>query len=321
MAAAAAVLAADSLAETFGRMTGQLRRLVPYDDLVVYEVTPDRTELQPVFADGNWVEEVMAETFPIEDGITGRTVLAGTPSNVPRSDLDPSSKTVPGTAEEAEALVCVPLGVEGQTIGALNVYRMGEDVAFSGKEAQVIERFATMFALAFNSARQRELLQVQANTDALTGLLNRRAYTERLAAELARAQRAGTVVSVVLLDVDEFKGINDRYGHAEGDRVLRAIGEALRETVRSDETVARFGGEEFSLILAGVESEIAREATERFRAAIATVAVGGSVLSVSAGLASWPTHGDSAEEVLEAADRALYAAKRLGKDRTHLAES
>ncbi len=319
MDAAAAVLAAASLAETFGRVTRHLRQLVPYDDLAIYEVIADRAELRPVFADGTWVEEVMAETFPVGEGITGRTVSEGVTSNVPRTDLDPRSKTVPGTAEAPEALVCVPLRVESQTIGALNVYRLGEDVTFSSHEARVIERFATMVALAFTSARQRELLQVQANTDELTGLLNRRAYLERLDAELARGQRAGSAVAVVLLDVDEFKAINDTHGHAEGDRVLRAIGERLRETVRTDETVARLGGEEFALILAGAETLRARDASERFRAAIGEVSSGGSGLSASAGLASWPADAASAEELLGAADRALYRAKRSGKNRTERA--
>ncbi len=319
MDAAAAVLAADSLAETFGRVTRQLHRLVPHDDLAIYEVIADRTELRAVFADGAWVEEVMAETFPVSEGITGRTVSEGATSNVPRTDLDPRASTVAGTAEDPEALVCVPLRVEGQTIGALNVYRMGEDVSFSAHEARVIERFATMVALAFTSARQRDRLQVQANTDELTGLLNRRAYLERLDAELARAKRAGTVVAVVLLDIDGFKAINDTQGHAEGDRVLRAIGRRLRETVRADETVARFGGEEFALILAGAETIRAREASERFRAAIGTVSSRGSRLSASAGLALWPADAANAEELLGAADRALYRAKRSGKDRTEQA--
>jgi len=320
MAAAAAVLAADSLAETFGRMTEQLRQLVPYDDLVVYEVTSDRTRLQAVFADGAWVEEVMAEKFSVEEGITGHTLRTGATSNVARSDLDPSSKTVSGTLEEPESLVCVPMTVEGQTIAALNVYRTGEDVAFLAHEAAVIERFATMAALAFNSARQRELLQIQATTDPLTGLLNRRAYLERLEAELARAKRAGSLVSVVLLDIDDFKAINDMHGHAEGDRVLKTVGERLRETVRSDETVARYGGEEFALILAGPELKLAIEASERFRAAIATISIGSSNLSASAGLASWPAHAANAEALIEAADRALYFAKRSGKDRTEAAK-
>ncbi len=320
MDAAAAVLAADSLDETFGRMTGRLRELVPYDDLVVYEVDPTRTTVRPVFADGGWVDEVMAESFSIEEGITGRTLREGRTSNVAQTILDPDASQVAGTIEEPEALICVPLIVEGETIAALNVYRTGRDVAFSAQEAEVIERFAAMAALAFSSARQRELLRTQARTDPLTGLLNRRAYYERLAEELARAARTDSPLSVILLDIDRFKPINDTYGHAEGDRVLRAIGEQLQMTVRIDETVSRFGGEEFALIVAGVQPEQALEAAERARAAIASIDVHGNALSASAGIAAWPAHGANADELLEAADQALYKAKGAGRDRSCEAE-
>jgi diguanylate cyclase (GGDEF)-like protein len=321
MDAAAAVLAADSLAETFGRMARRLGELVPHDDLVVYEVDPTRSKLAAVFAHGDWIDEVMAETFPIAEGITGRTLRQGVTSNVTRSDLDPGSKIVPGTRKEPESLVCVPLVVEEQTIGALNVYRTGEDVTFSSHEAEVIERFATIAALAYNSARQRELLIAQARTDPLTGLLNRRAFLERLDAELARAERTTVGLSVVMIDIDRFKAINDTHGHTEGDRTLRAIGERLRGTVRTDEAIARFGGEEFALIVAAGAAEQAREAAERTRAAIAGVSVHGSTVSSSAGVASWPLNGTSADELLDAADQALYKAKRAGRGRTEIAES
>jgi diguanylate cyclase (GGDEF)-like protein len=227
---------------------------------------------------------------------------------------------VPGTDEEPEALVCVPMVVEGQTIGALNVYRTGEDAAFSAQEAGVIERFCAMAALAFHSSRQRELLRTQARTDSLTGMLNRRAYYERAGEELARGERTDSSVSVVLLDIDQFKPINDEHGHAAGDRALQAIAAKLLATVRTDETAARYGGEEFALIAAGADSNAAVELAERARAAIAEVQVDGRTLSASAGVATWPGDGENPDRLLEAADRALYEAKRAGRDRTRVAQ-
>lgn len=319
MDAAASVLSADSPDETFGRIAGRLADLVPFDDLVIYEVDPTRTTLSAVFANGRWIEEVMAESFGIDEGLTGYTIKNGTTSNVPRSDLHPASKVVPGTEEEPEALVCVPMVVEGETIGALNIYRSGADAGFSAQEANVIERFCAMAALAFHSARQRELLRTQARTDSLTGMLNRRAYYERLAEELARGERTQTMVAVVLLDIDQFKPVNDEHGHAAGDRALQEVAAHLHATVRTDETVARYGGEEFALIAARADAEVAVELAERARAAIAAVEVEGRSLSASAGVASWPADGDSADRLLEAADRALYTAKRAGRNRTSVA--
>jgi diguanylate cyclase (GGDEF)-like protein len=319
MDAAAAVLSADSLEETFGRITARLGELVPFDDLVIYEVDPSRTQLGAVFADGRWIDEVMAESFGIDEGLTGHTIRQGATSNVARSDLHPASRVVPGTEQEPEALVCVPMVVEGETIGALNVYRSGEDVGFDAQEAGVIERFCAMAALAFNTARQRERLREQARTDSLTGILNRRAYFERLSVELARAKRTDALVSVVLLDIDHFKPVNDEHGHAEGDRVLQAIAAKLQATVRTDETVARYGGEEFALIAFGSGGAQAVELAERARAAVGEVAVSGHPITASAGVATWPADGENADRLLEAADAALYAAKRAGRNRTSVA--
>ena len=316
MDAAAAVLAADSLEETFGRITRQLGALVPYDDLVVYEVDHSGTTVKAVFADGSWVEEVMAESFSIEEGITGRSLRERRTSNIPRTDLDPSSEAVAGTLDEPEALVCVPLVVEDRTIAALNVYRTGDDVSFSSQEAEVIERFGAMAALAFNSARHRELLRAQARTDNLTGLLNHRAYHERLDEELERALLSGRPLAVVLLDLDRFKAINDTHGHGEGDRALQAVGEELRGAVRAGDAVARLGGEEFALIIPGASAAQATEAAERMRAAVAGVRVHDGKLSASAGVAIFPSDGTGVEGLLEAADTALYKAKRAGRDRT-----
>ncbi len=212
-----------------------------------------------------------------------------------------------------------PMFVEGETIGALNVYRSGEDAGFTPQEATVIERFCAMAALAFNSARQRELLRTQARTDSLTGMLNRRAYYERIGDELARGERTDSPVSAVLLDIDHFKRINDEHGHAAGDRALQAIATSLEATVRADETAARYGGEEFALIAARADSAAAVELAERARAAIAEVVVEGQPLSASAGVATWPTDADNPDRLLEAADAALYEAKRAGRDRTSVA--
>lgn len=315
MDAAAAVLAADSLRETFGRITRHLRELVPHDDLVIYEVDPTGTIVHPVFADGNWVDEVMAESFSIEVGITGRALRERRTANIAHAELDPASAVVPGTAVEPEALVCVPLIVEDRTIAALNVYRCGSDVAFDDQEAKVIERFGAMAALAFHSARQREMLLAQARTDGLTGLLNHRAFHERLAEETERALVGDLELSVVLLDIDHFKAINDTYGHGEGDRALHEVGKRLRAAVRADDIVARLGGEEFALLVAGAGRLEAAAAAERMRGAVAAVRVDAGRLTASAGVATFPGDAGSPQRLLEAADTALYVAKRNGRDR------
>ena len=160
-------------------MADRLVDLVPYDDLTLYAVDHENGLLVPAFACGSFVDEVMADSFPIDEGITGETLTSGKARNIPRIDLVPGVEAVEGTELDPESAIVLPLKVEGRTVGALNVYRAGEDAAFDDKEFHVVERFGVMAALAFESAQHRHRLREQADTDSLTGLLNRRAFGER----------------------------------------------------------------------------------------------------------------------------------------------
>jgi diguanylate cyclase (GGDEF)-like protein len=211
-------------------------------------------------------------------------------------------------ALDAGTVVAIQLIAHDQGVGALHVRRSG--APFTAEEVGIIERFATMAALACDSARQRDV----AKTDGLTGLLNHRGSQERLRAALEHA--AGDPVSVVVLDLDHFKRVNDRYGHAEGDRVLAAAGRCLRSVVRESDAVGRLGGEEFVLVLPAMEAAEAREVAERARAAVSEVMVGGKPLECSAGVAAYPDDATGAAELLAAADAALYAAKDGGRRQT-----
>src|SRR5215210_4766070 len=229
--AAAGILAADSLSDTLGRIAHHLADLLDYDELSVYEVDRAAEMLVPVFALGAYADEVMADSFPVTEGVTGWVVSNRCTRNIDRADKDPVAAVVEGTGVEPESLVSVPLLVEDRVVAALNVYRIGVDKRFSEAEVAQVERFATMAALAFDSARQRDTLREQARTDGLTGLLNHRACHERLGEELDRATASGTPLSVVVLDLDHFKTVNDAYGHAEGDKVLMAAAANLRSAV------------------------------------------------------------------------------------------
>jgi diguanylate cyclase (GGDEF)-like protein len=314
--AAAGILAADSLSDTLGRIAHHLGELLDYDELSVYEVDRAAEMLVPLFALGEYAEEVMADSCRLDEGVTGWVVTNRRTRNVERADLDPVVAVVAGTEMEPESLVSVPLVVGDRVVAALNVYRIGIGKEFSAAEVAQVERFATMAALAFDSARQRDTLREQARTDGLTGLLNHRACHERLGEEVARAAANERPLSVVVLDLDHFKTVNDAYGHAEGDKVLIAASQKLRSAVREDDIVARLGGEEFALILPGVDGTHAAEAAERARAAIAEVEVGGRPLSCSAGVASFPDDERDAGRLLELADGALYWAKRSGRDQS-----
>jgi diguanylate cyclase (GGDEF)-like protein len=311
--AASGILAADSLEGTLGRIAHHLSQLLHYTDLTVYEVDEADALLRPVFAVGQWVDEVLANPIPLGTGVTGWVVANRRTRNVPNTVLDTVANVVSGTPDDPEAFVCVPLLAGDVVVGALNVYRTGADAAFTDEEVELVERFATMAALAYDSARQRDSLRRQVQQDGLTGLLNHRACHERLRAALATG---GEAVAVVLIDLDHFKVINDTLGHAEGDRVLAASAERLRSVVRAGDVVGRMGGEEFVLILPGADAEAAEDCAERARAALGELTVRGLPLGASAGVAAAPADGHEATVLLENADAALYWAKRSGRGRT-----
>jgi diguanylate cyclase (GGDEF)-like protein len=312
--AAAGILSADSLPGTLGRIAHHLAALVPHDDLSLYEIEEGGKSLKPVFAVGDWVDEIMSEEISVQSGVTGWVVRNRRTRNVPNTLLEPLCTVVSGTDEVAEAFVAVPLIAHGRVVGSLNVYRTGDDVPFTDTEVELVERFATMAALAYDSARQRDLLREEVRTDSLTGLLNHRGSQERLRAALEEAD--GRPVGVVVIDLDHFKRINDTFGHAEGDRALALAATALREVVRETDAVGRLGGEEFVLVLPGVDAVAAGEAAERARIAISEVQIGGRQLACSAGLACHPDDAADAPGLLMAADAALYAAKDKGRGRT-----
>jgi diguanylate cyclase (GGDEF)-like protein len=316
MDAAGAILTADSLEETLRTAAVQLRGLVPYNDLAIYEVDHESERFVPLFAHGTYTDEVMAFSFPLSTGVTGAALREGRARNVARSDMEPDAGVVEGTEDDAEAMMSVPLKVAERTIAMLNVYRPGIDNAFSGFEAQIIERFGIIAALALDSARQRELLRSQAETDHLTGLLNRRAFQEQLGATLHGARRSSRPLGLVMIDIDHFKSVNDEHGHHTGDMALVAVADALRAAVREQDVVARLGGEEFALVLPGTGSDASLQIAERARARVAAHGELGIPLTLSAGLACYPADGHDAEQLMRAADAALYEAKRAGRDRS-----
>jgi diguanylate cyclase (GGDEF)-like protein len=194
---------------------------------------------------------------------------------------------------------------------------------FSAEIRQLAEWLAAQAGIALENARLHDLVQRQAITDDLTGLVNRRRFLAVLDAEVDRAAQLGSGIGVVLIDLDDFKGVNDRFGHHSGDRVLAAFGSLLQEHIRDVDLAARLGGEEFALLLPEVEGRDAVSVAERLRRSLSErpiASVDGNALTSTAsfGVAQY-RQGDTGEDLLRLADDALYRAKAEGKNRVCVA--
>ena len=212
-------------------------------------------------------------------------------------------------------VVVIPLVMDGQLLGVLAVERAGgANARITRRTVDLLAQFAAHATLALRAAALQAEVERLADTDGLTGLANRRVFQLALSRELALAQRRGEPCTLILLDVDHFKAVNDTHGHQAGDEVLRRVGLALAETARGTDVAARYGGEEFVVILPACSPGEAVTVAERFRAAVAA-GTGQVPVTVSAGVATYPHDAADETSLIAAADHALYRAKRTGRDR------
>ena len=310
------VLAEQSLDTLFDRIADALADLVPHDSLTIYEADEPRRLLTPVWARDKWADKILADTCPFGDGLTGWGVEHREPVRVNQAHLDPRVMTVAGTpADEPEALITIPLIARGSIKGALNVYRLGETASFDDDEFELAKRFGDAAALALDNAQIRARLEHQAQTDPLTGLYNHRAFHERLRRALADASRSHESVSIVMLDIDDFKRVNDIFGHGSGDEILRSLADTLKDSVRATDIVYRLGGEEFAVILSSRAPRSAEGLARRLVARIGAVEFDpAGRITVSVGLARSPEHAMNPRELVACAEAAMMTAKVRGKN-------
>jgi diguanylate cyclase (GGDEF)-like protein len=218
-----------------------------------------------------------------------------------------------------ESVKVFPLLEHGRALGALVIGSTVPGAELSREEERMIDVITAHAAITLANARMYKKMEMMATTDGLTGLTNHRRFKELLGEALARASRFDRNVSVVMVDADHFKTINDTYGHPVGDVVLKRIAGLLQAEARRTDVVARYGGEEFVVILDETDPKGAEMVAERIRERIEHEVIQGDFgrvrVTASLGLATWPQHADSMEDLLERADQALYEAKRKGRNR------
>ena len=314
------VLSAQSLDTLLERIADTLSELMPYKALHVYEADEQRRELVPVLARSDSHREQIMQSRPaFGEGITGWAVENRRPVWTNRAHLDPRVVNVPGTPEAPEALITVPLIARGALKGALNIYRIGEDAAFYEHEFELAKWFGDAAALAIDNAQVKARLEHLAQTDSLTGLYNHRFFHERLRSELTRASRAHDSVAVLMFDLDDFKRVNDVYGHGAGDQLLVQISRLARETVRGSDVVCRIGGEEFGVIMPSCDAGDALALASRLSDRLGEVEFHpAGPVTVSIGISEGPHDAMNPRELIACAEAAMMTAKARGKDQTVL---
>ncbi|WP_295972235.1 diguanylate cyclase [uncultured Xanthomonas sp.] len=259
----------------------------------------------------HWGEDAVCAPSLSLSGCEG---LRSRATQIQRPGAAPACAHAAGVARHG---TCVPMMVQGEPLGLIHLSSRDPTLL---ERLPLVEVVAEQLAMALHNLQLRQRLRTQSIRDPLTGLYNRRYLEESLVRELARCERREQPLALMMLDLDHFKSLNDRLGHAGGDALLAAFGQLLAGLVRPEDIACRYGGEEFTVILPGAAADVAQRRAEQIRAAVANLQVQhqGQALppvTVSIGVAAYPDHGRSTEELLRCADAALYRGKRSGRNR------
>jgi diguanylate cyclase (GGDEF)-like protein len=319
--------------ELFATIVGQVRERLHYDSCALLEVEEGHLRLKA--ATGEFPADLPGLEIPIGEGITGECAREKRCVNV--GDVRRHPGYIASGIEDVRSEIAAPILFEGVLLGVLTVESRTEN-AFDHDDERLLSIVSAQVAVGIHNARMYAAVEEMAVTDALTGLHNYRYFYERLTIEMSRASRYARPLSLIMIDLDDFKGINDTFGHLKGDEALREVARTIRRNIRRyDETVimketeidvaSRYGGEEFVVIMPETGPDGAAIAAERLRSALATQVSERLALSLGGGETRKITgsigvtafrKGEDPESFIKRTDDAVYEAKRSGKNRVVL---
>lgn len=296
--------------DTLSLLARKLRNVIPYHAIVIYVVKDGK--LLPQFAQGENSELFGSLEIPVGQGLSGwvaenaKPIVNGNPS------VEPGYLNSPSKFSTLRSALSVPLpGIEG-VAGVLTLYH-GDATAFTGDHLRILMAVSTKAGLTIENALRYSHAEKSATTDEMTGLPNARSLFLHLDAELARCRRGGSGLAVMVLDLDGFKEVNDRFGHIVGNHILRTSAQGMRNSCREYDYVARMGGDEFVVLMPGLSRDhtLARKIDlHEVVARVGKETCGEDILSVSVGEAFFPDDGLDAEQLLTEADRRMYQMKQ-----------
>src|SRR5438270_13696703 len=296
-------------------IVGHIQKSFQFDHIGIGILDYATKEIE-IRAEAGTTAHEKGKKISVSSGIIGKVARTGEIAVVRIAD----DAQLRGLLPSARSVLCIPIAYGESTLGILNVESEQEN-AFSAEDQLVMNTLADLLATALHNSFVFQKLQQQSITDGLTSIKTRRFFWESLSAEWKRASRSGRPFSVVLVDLDKFKEVNDNFGHMEGDLVLARVGRLLEQKCRQSNVVARYGGDEFVILMPETGVEQAQILAERLRLWLATdPMLSEHHITGSFGVATFPLHGFSAEDIIRIADAGMYVSKRAGGDKVSTAE-
>src|SRR5579863_6467106 len=300
-------ISSDDPVHMLGQIVGEIQKNFSFDHIGIGLLDYGTKEIE-IKAEAGATAHAMGKRVPLGIGILGRVARTGERALVHNGVEGQIGAIMP----ESRSVLCIPLTYGETLLGALNIESRNES-AFSPQDVLILNTLADLLATALHNAFVFQKLQQQSITDGLTGIKTRRFFWEALSAEWKRASRSGRPFSVVLIDLDKFKEVNDTMGHFEGDLVLARLGRLLEQKSRQQNVVARYGGDEFIILMPETGPEQAETLAERLRQWMESdPLLSEHHITGSFGVASFPTHGFAIEDIIRVADAGMYVSKRSG---------
>jgi len=308
-------ISSDDPVDMLGQIVGEIQKNFSFDHIGIGLLDYGTKEIE-IKAEAGATAHAMGKRIPLGIGILGRVARTGERALV-HNGVEGKMGAI---LAESRSVLCIPINYGETLLGALNI-ESRNDKAFSPQDVLILNTLADLLATALHNAFVFQKLQQQSITDGLTGIKTRRFFWEALSAEWKRASRSGRPFSVVLIDLDKFKEVNDTMGHFEGDLVLARVGRLLEQKSRQSNVVARYGGDEFIILMPETGPEQAEVLAERLRQWITTdPMLSEHHITGSFGVASFPTHGFSIEDIIRVADAGMDVSKRSGGNMVSAAE-